>query len=228
MATPKNHVILLIKAANCSACIQLDRNWGNIETGIKKKYPHLRFITIQFPDKAKPQIDTTVYPAGIKDFCGLNKWLPMIVLIPTELWNLAIENINLGNDIKLADMAVVLNGFKEKAPDNPNITHLSYRPVYNPTILQNDGRNKGILDWIDDNITSPQFIAPIDKNAYQATSDSSIRPLMTSSIPQVATRTTSNQKPPIINRQLGYTQITGGSKSGINVCTMNILPRKTG
>lgn len=87
-----DHVLVFIKAKNCSSCVILSSMANGIMINLRKIYPKLRMESVDMEDKHSVIIDTTKINIGLKKFVAGN--YPIIMLVEGSEWDKSVYNTN--------------------------------------------------------------------------------------------------------------------------------------
>ena len=113
MAVAHEPIVILYKSNGCRHCTALSDIWDtppnrgedSVVMAMKKVYPKLRVFVVTATDNSG-KFDENIAPKGLTKY---NKWFPMILLIPGNLWDTAMSKLGPKNDVLLTDGVQILN-----------------------------------------------------------------------------------------------------------------------
>jgi hypothetical protein len=105
-------VFILLTAKGCGHCTKLYEIWPSIKSKIEGLPNKITIVEIR-QEGTQANINPSIYP---KDLETYRKWFPMILLVNGSVWNKAMSNLGVNNDVKLN--AAIMNGkMGEKGPE---------------------------------------------------------------------------------------------------------------
>lgn len=131
------HVLILVKAKGCGACINYEPVWEKLYQKIKDANPGLRII-VNTADTIRGG-PTKDVPSTLRDIV---KWYPVMIMVPGQFWDSAMEDHIKKRTPPPFSTAKVINGSVEKVNGKYTCTLVKTGKRYN--IMDVDSIN----EWI--------------------------------------------------------------------------------
>lgn len=106
MASTPAPTLVIYKTPQNLQCMRLMNNWDDTKKSLLTVCPNLRVFSVT-ADNDKGEFDVNAAP---KDLIRYNAWFPMIILVPGQTWDSAMDNLGPNSPIKLKEGVQVLDG----------------------------------------------------------------------------------------------------------------------
>lgn len=141
-------VVVIMTALVCNHCHGLLENMDAHETECRKICSDVRFHYISTVRPGDP-IDETIYPS---DLFNYKKWVPMVLLVPGRLWDVAMASLGPGNPVLVRNGVQIFNAAPltdEQRLATPGALHLTH--------VQRYDYREGFVRWFRDSLMDPEF-----------------------------------------------------------------------
>lgn len=101
------YIVLLFDNDRCTHGLKLREIWTVIKDKLLEFDPELQFLHISLKGFGSSFFDEHSIPSFLKNY---NKWSPMVLLIPKDLWDHAMKYLGPNNPIELKDGVHIFNG----------------------------------------------------------------------------------------------------------------------
>jgi hypothetical protein len=162
-----NPVVVLYKSKACGSCANLSKIWDDIVIEMKNIKPTIRFFTVESPD-AFGFFDFSKAP---KDLHRYKNSFPAILLVPGPLWNAAMTNLGVNNNVQITDGVQLFNGY---LLDSVPKMHDKIRYAYNKPSefarwLKDSLENEDFKRVQNSSLTFPKIMTKIENKPVKVT-----------------------------------------------------------